>query len=309
MYGILGKYKKKFSNIKDDFVSYYRYGNQRFVLDNRIEGSQDYLSLACIIKNEGRYIREFIEFHMLAGVDRFYIFDNESTDDTREMLKEYIDCGRVVYIFYPGARMQFSAYRNAVKLSKSRTKWLALIDADEFLFSPKGSLKDILKNFESYPAVGVNWVCFGPSGHEKRPKGLVIENYTQTFADKNHLFNRHIKSIVQPKEVESISSPHYCVYKGGRYAVDENFNLIDGNTQNTPYRACAFTSVNSVEKLRINHYITKSVEDLREKRMRGYPDGMPPNNVDESLERFKVDLIEDKVIAGFVEELKKRLFH
>ena len=161
--------------------------------------------------------------------------------------------------------------------------------------------------FEDEVGVGVNWVCFGPGGHDKRPDGLVIENYVQTFSDKNHFFNRHIKSIVNPMMVESINSPHFCRYKGERLAVDERHMPIDGNVKDTPYKSMAFTNSNNVEKLRINHYITKSLEDLREKGRRGYPDGMPPNVFEESVKRFEVPLIEDRVIFRFIPSLKEKL--
>ena len=35
----------------------------------------------------------------------------------------------------------------------------------------------MLVEYEEWPAVGVNWAMFGTSGHEKKPEGLVIENY------------------------------------------------------------------------------------------------------------------------------------
>ena len=298
----------KLSNKRDDFIAWKKNGKKRYVIDNRFGIiDEDYLSVACIIKNEGRYIREFIEFHKLAGVDRFFIFDNGSTDNTKDVLKKYIESGEIVYIYFPGEKMQFPAYRYAIKLCKRTTRWLAFLDADEFLFSPHSSLKESLKEFEDEVAVGVNWVCFGPSGHEKRPSGLVIKNYTETFEDKDNFFNRHIKSVVHPWLVESINSPHFCRYKCGRLAVDENHIFIDGSATNTPYKSYAFTDKNNTNKLRINHYITKSVEDLVEKSRRGYPDGMPSNKTQESLERFNVPLRNDKTIERFIKELEQRL--
>ena len=295
--------------IKADLLSYIRYGRSRIVIDNRREkDKKDYLAIACIIRNEGRFIKEFIEFHFLAGADRIYIFDNESSDNTREVLDPYIKDGRVIYFYFPGKRMQFVAYRYAIRYCRKFTKWIAFIDADEFLFSPIGNLKNVLKNYEDEVGIGVNWVSYGPSGHDKRPQGLVIENYVQTFANREHLFNRHIKSIVNPNKVESVMSPHFCKYKAGRLAVDENHVFIDGKVKNAPYQSRCFTSKNSVNKLRINHYITKSLEDLREKCKRGYPDGMPANVFEESVERFNEPLIEDKTIFGFIPELRKKIY-
>ncbi len=287
--------------IKADLISSFRYGSKRKIIDNRKNKKDtDYLAIACIAKNEGRYLKEFIEFHLAVGVDRIYLFDNDSDDNTREVLDEYIKSGKVVYFYFPGDKMQFVAYRYAIRYCKRCTRWLALIDADEFLFSPDEDLKAVLKDYEDSPAVGVNWVCFGPSGHEKRPDGLVIENYLETFEDKDNLFNRHIKSIVNPKLVQAVNSPHFCIYKNNRFAVDENHNEITGNAKNTPYWSPAFTSNNNVSRLRINHYMTKSIEDLIAKGKRGYPDGMPANKFQESIDRFNVPLKKDDTILRFL---------
>jgi hypothetical protein len=40
-----------------------------------------YLFIGAIIYNEAEYIAEWIEYHLLVGVQKFYIFDNESTDN------------------------------------------------------------------------------------------------------------------------------------------------------------------------------------------------------------------------------------
>ncbi|MBR2734192.1 MAG: glycosyltransferase family 2 protein, partial [Selenomonadaceae bacterium] len=38
------------------------------------------LAIAAILKNEGHYIKEWLDYHLLAGVDHFYLYDNDSTD-------------------------------------------------------------------------------------------------------------------------------------------------------------------------------------------------------------------------------------
>ena len=44
---------------------------------------EHYLAVCAIAKNEGHYFKEWIEWHRSQGVERFYIYDNESTDGTR----------------------------------------------------------------------------------------------------------------------------------------------------------------------------------------------------------------------------------
>ncbi|MDR2769872.1 MAG: glycosyltransferase family 92 protein, partial [Rickettsiales bacterium] len=57
----------------------------------------DELSIICMVRDEAPYLREWIEYHRLAGVSRFYLFDNESKDDIRRILQPYVDEGLVVY--------------------------------------------------------------------------------------------------------------------------------------------------------------------------------------------------------------------
>jgi hypothetical protein len=45
-----------------------------------------YLAMCAIAKNEGRYLQEWIEYHKLLGVEMFYIYDNESTDNTQSCI-------------------------------------------------------------------------------------------------------------------------------------------------------------------------------------------------------------------------------
>ena len=68
-----------------------------------------FIAVACIIKNEGPYLKEWLEYHKLIGVEHFYVYDNESTDDTKDILKPYIDSGEVTYIYYPGRDKQDEA--------------------------------------------------------------------------------------------------------------------------------------------------------------------------------------------------------
>jgi hypothetical protein len=44
------------------------------------------LAVCAIAKNEGAYFKEWLEYHRLVGVEKFYIYDNESDDDTKEVL-------------------------------------------------------------------------------------------------------------------------------------------------------------------------------------------------------------------------------
>ncbi|ELV04510.1 glycosyltransferase family 92 protein [Brachyspira hampsonii] len=61
---------------------------------------KDYISILATVKNEAPYIKEWIEYHRIIGAERFYIYDNESTDNLKEVLEPYIKEGIVIYNFF-----------------------------------------------------------------------------------------------------------------------------------------------------------------------------------------------------------------
>jgi hypothetical protein len=40
-----------------------------------------YLSICAIFKDEAPYLQEWIEFHRLLGVEKFYLYNNNSRDN------------------------------------------------------------------------------------------------------------------------------------------------------------------------------------------------------------------------------------
>ncbi|NEP44421.1 MAG: glycosyltransferase family 92 protein, partial [Okeania sp. SIO2H7] len=59
------------------------------------------LSICAIMKNEGAYLLEWLEFHKLVGVERFYLYNNNSRDNTVELISPYVDREIVVFHDWP----------------------------------------------------------------------------------------------------------------------------------------------------------------------------------------------------------------
>ena len=57
--------------------------------------SMTYLSVGAIFRDEADYLQEWIEFHRLVGVERFFLYDNGSVDDWRTVLAPYMRDGIV----------------------------------------------------------------------------------------------------------------------------------------------------------------------------------------------------------------------
>ncbi len=218
----------------------------------------DYLSLCLICKDENDYLSEWLDYHILMGVDRFYIYDNESRVSLRESLKEYIERGWAMVVDIHGKAVQLHAYDHCLQTFGAQTFWLGFIDTDEFLV-PKSTqdLKELLREYEQYAGLAVSSLFFGSGGLVARPVEGQISGYTwrthETFKE-----NELVKSIVQPGLTLMPNSPHDFTYKEGAWCVNEGFLRVD--YQRFP---------NCTAKIQLNHYYCRSEKEIDEKLRRG----------------------------------------
>jgi hypothetical protein len=256
------------------------------------------LAVCAIFRNEAPYLREWIEFHRMVGVERFFLYQNMSDDDWQPALQPYIDAGIVEVTDWPRSPPgQLHAYQHFIDTYKGQAWWAAFIDCDEFLFSPShATIPEALASVSSpdWGAVGVNWMCFGSSGRMRRTKGLVTERFTLRPAD-NFGPNLHIKSIVRMERVEWVGrNPHCFVVNGGTF--DELGREVAG----------AFTTAATHRSLRINHYHTKSHREYMQRIARGRGGGGPPRSPGE-FDLYQPPDVDDRMMSRFLPALKKRL--
>ncbi len=252
------------------------------------------LSICAIMKNEAPYLIEWLEFHKLVGVERFYLYNNNSTDNTLDLIQPYVQSGEVILHDWPVIPGQIPAYEHCLARYSNESDWMAFIDLDEFLFpTEQDNLKDVLKEFEQAAAVGVNMLYFGSSYHEYKPDALQTESYTKR-SDNEFYGNRYIKSIVRPEQVLRPNCPHFFITSDPeRGVLTENQEILGGSVADRV----------SINKLRINHYYTRSRQEMKEKLMRGDAIFVQKNwEVIQSRDRNE---LEDLTIQRFVPQLRK----
>lgn len=181
------------------------------------------LAIVSIMKNNALYIKEWLDYHLLAGVDHFYIYDNGSTDNFSEVIKPYVDNGIVTKINTDVWQMGLQAFNEAVKKFRFDCRYIAFLDSDEFIF-PKskptiaGVVDEVLGVNPNAAGLGANWRFFGSNHLEKA-------DYTQGILDRftarDATVNKHIKSILNPRRVKFFLNPHFAIYYDGCYSVNE----------------------------------------------------------------------------------------
>ena len=91
------------------------------------------VSICAIFKNESYYLREWLEFNHLVGVEHFYLYNNNSEDDYLRVLNPYIKKGLVTLIDWPHNQKQMESYIDCINNYSSESKWIGFIDIDEFI--------------------------------------------------------------------------------------------------------------------------------------------------------------------------------
>lgn len=231
------------------------------------------LAIALMERNEGRYLKEWLDYHILMGADYFYIYDHASDDDSLKVIAPYAERGMAEINRVEGEYLptQINVYNDALNKARYSAEYLAFIDTDEFLLPMKhdralDAIDEIFASYADNPfkspgscaagGIGVNWRVFGSSGHDVPADGPVMNEYRYRGPD-DLMMNAHIKTICRPLCVDRIINPHFAIYKTGYWCISEHGSLIPG----------AFFYDSHGDILRLNHYYVKSEQEYLARRL------------------------------------------
>lgn len=202
------------------------------------------LAICAIFREEAPFLDEWIGFHAGIGVTRFYLYNNFSTDEYRTVLAPWIERGLVSLVDWPVPVGQVPAYRDCLKRARGECRWLAFIDIDEFLFSPDAvDIRPILREYRDLPGLEVWTAVYGSNGHSTRPAMPVTEAYCRRSNDR-----QTVKTVCNPRMVYKVDVHQSKFWLGG--AKDPSRRRVGRDTQP------------NFANLRINHYWSRSLEDL-----------------------------------------------
>jgi hypothetical protein len=267
-------------------------------------------SIVSIFRDEAKFLKEWIEFHRIIGVDKFYLVNNNSSDNFLEILEPYIKQNIVVL---SNISVETSGNGNGIQnenvivnhwiqelnriIKSCDDDWVIHVSIDEFLYpTHKNNIKEILGDYDNNVGeISVNWVLFGNNNYTLKPNELLIEKLTKS-SHNDYLHNFHVKFIIKPKAVLHIPSVHFGFLKPGYVRVDSK-----GNTNNFKSKHETYTWVG--EPLVINHYRLRDL-DWTEKKLKMYEHwGRTDFN---SLRNYYND-VDNFNILRFVNELKDRI--
>ncbi|MCL1856384.1 MAG: glycosyltransferase family 92 protein [Kiritimatiellaeota bacterium] len=247
---------------------------------------------AAIVKNEASYIAEWIDYHRLIGVERFFIYDNESTDALRDVLAPYVAEGVVTLTPFPGKFMQVAAYEHAAFTHKYETRWMLYLDIDEFLVLKRhATLPEFLRGYEDVNQVSLHWLMFGSSGHDTRTPGLVIERFTR-------------RQLAPACDVKSIVNPRALVF-GHCHAAGILGRGVDEHRRRFYYGPNRNPALITADIAAVHHYYCKSAEEYLAKAKRGGSSSIPGQPNPSFIGHRRYNDIDDTALLPFASRLRK----
>ncbi|KAI4385179.1 hypothetical protein MLD38_003234 [Melastoma candidum] len=258
----------------------------RLVVSNRysqerILRRKNRLCACTMVWNQAQFLREWILYHAWLGIERWFIYDNNSDDSTGEVIEELDSRGyNITRHSWPWIKTQEAGFSHCSLRAREECEWVGFFDVDEFFYLPyptrnhktlgipgRGSLKSMVANISSSRKVAeIRTSChsFGPSGLTARPPLGVTVGYTCRMQQPE----RH-KSIVRTDAVDlSLLNEvhHFRLRDGYRYVnMPESVALVNH------YKYQAWETFRSKFFRRVSTYVA----DWREHQNAGSKDRAP----------------------------------
>jgi len=272
---------------------------------------RDGVAIVLIVQNEARHIAEWAQFHHAAGVSRFFVYDNGSTDGTIEAIRTALPETALTVIPWAQRRFrtmtgreihnQVLAYAHALLNFGPAFRWMAFIDVDEFLVPVTArSIPEAMRGLETAAHVSLPWQMFGRGGKSTPPEGGVVANYLHRARDSFALSHGlNFKCLVDPSRVTEVGVHGF--------GIDGRAEGVNDAGQHAAHKDRAKPAFASRARLQLNHYYTRSDAELQAKIGRGSNKDVQADKhirrVMRIVNAIEADTVEDRTALDFVARL------
>lgn len=183
------------------------------------------LAVGALFKNESHSMKEWIEHYLSRGVEHFYLINDQSTDNFMEILQQYIDQNKVtlfnaVWNRYLGR--QKDMYNHYILPRIKETKWLLMIDLDEYVWSPHTTnFNTLLDQCNHIGQIQIYFYQFGSNGIIEQPS-KIVDSFTKRSKNKLETYKYFVNSDY---EFSSLNVHHATFVKKEHEL--KNFMILD----------------------------------------------------------------------------------
>ncbi len=173
---------------------------------------------SCIVataRNEGVYLIEWIAYHLELGFEKIFLYTNNNTDGSTELVQELHNAGLVEMIesdVGEGGNAQNKAYSHALKVNSAVLdyEWAAFMDIDEFVVINRSKFNDIndFLRWHNPPGSNVIALTWTLMANNEAGDHWIDEPVTSRISKASPFQTNQIKCISRPREM-CMSGPHY----------------------------------------------------------------------------------------------------
>jgi hypothetical protein len=168
------------------------------------------ISVGCVFRNEAHCIKEWLDHYLHHGVDHFYLINDNSTDDYLSIITPYMKFITLYHdqkSYYLGR--QRDMYNEHILPNIKNTKWLLIVDMDEFVWSPIDiNLNNILNTCNHLGQIQIQDVLFGSNAHILQPDSIV-----NSFTMRENSPRKCLKYFVNSEYEFSALNIHHATFK------------------------------------------------------------------------------------------------
>ena len=215
--------------------------------------------ISSIIKNEHKYLKEWIMYHLDLGFDTIDLYEDFGSDSHESItckfpnvrlipLQKLKDAGIINDDNYQ-QRQRVALMHNFLE-SQFQYDWIANLDVDEFMMFEDGySLQRLLSEFANYPGIYLYWKNMSANRHIKSCQRTIksYDKMSNYMDDMQYEF----KSLFNLNRVLRINGNHHIVPNG----------VTTKRQRISSISVEEFHEKTTFEKAWINHYFTKSWAD------------------------------------------------
>ncbi|MBA0829434.1 hypothetical protein Goarm_014042 [Gossypium armourianum] len=174
--------------------------------------------ICTMARNQARFLKEWVIYHALIGVQRWYIYDNNSDDDTDQVIESLFNAGyNISRHIWPWIKTQEGGFSHCALRAKGSCEWIGFIDVDEFLHLPSGLfLHDVISNLTStitsfgnisIGEIRVSCYSFGPFIDVDR-RMMVVNHYKYQVWEvfKQKFYRRVATYVADWKDEQNVRS-------------------------------------------------------------------------------------------------------
>jgi hypothetical protein len=210
------------------------------------------VAILAVFKNEQSFLPEWLDHYFNRNIDHIYLLNDKSSDLSVDIILDHPNKANISLLhtsdedqikLQDRQKYLYNKYYNYII---DQTKWIGILDLDEFCYSPSETdFKKIINLYDhqKYQELIIDWYWFGSNNFLEQPKNIIesftkrSKNLSKIIAKEYHSNNQEniigydfewcCKSFAKTKYINQLQH-HYNIFNWNQY---KNYISIGRNKE------------------------------------------------------------------------------